>query len=334
MLCTCQPGFESLLGLELNALGFATQDIGPGWVLSQSELPDPMPEVAFAYLILKSPVEIQADSVNALAQKILDYFMKALGTTRIQETWPCVWQFEAELVGLGRRVSAVENAFLEMLKKRMARLAKLAINATPRESGLIKGLFVRFVDFGRAYVSFEAVSNGQKRMADDPYAPSRSYLKVEEAYVVLGLDPQANETVVDLGAAPGGWSYSAARHGAKVIAVDNGPLKAGALNNPMIEHVLADAFGYCPPNNEPVDWLFCDLVEDPNHVLENLITPWLTKRWCKRFVINFKFGRADPIALLKQLRAPNSIFVTHTQSFKIRHLYHDREEFTVVGVVS
>ncbi len=331
MLCTCQPGFESLLGLEMGALGFATQEIGPGWVLSNAPTPTPMPEVAFAYLIFNSPVEIQADSVNALAQKVLDYFMKALGPTRIDEAWPCVWQFEAELVGLGRRVSAVEAAFLEMLKKRMSRLAKLAVNATPRESGDVKGLFVRFVDFGRAYVSFEAFSNGQKRMADDDYAPSRSYLKVEEAYVVLGIDPKENETVVDLGAAPGGWSYSAARHGAKVIAVDNGPLKAGALNNDLIEHVLADAFGYCPPDNAQVDWLFCDLVEDPNHVLDNLITPWLTKGWCKRFVINFKFGRADPIALLKQLRSPTSPFVTHAKYFKIRHLFHDREEFTVVG---
>src|SRR5690606_25054254 len=106
-------------------------------------------------------------------------------------------------------------------------------------------------------------TNGQRRMADDSLAPSRSYLKVEEAYVVLGREPAAGETVVDLGAAPGGWSYSAAKRGAQVIAVDNGPLKGGALDHPRIEHRREDAFGFRPPGGRAFDWLFCDLVEDP-----------------------------------------------------------------------
>lgn len=84
-------------------------------------------------------------------------------------------------------------------------------------------------------------------MADDDAAPSRSYLKVEEAYIVLGREPQAGETVVDLGAAPGGWSYSAAKRGATVVAIDNGPLKGGAFGNQLITHRLEDAFKFQPP---------------------------------------------------------------------------------------
>ena len=53
-------------------------------------------------------------------------------------------------------------------------------------------------------------------MADNPAAPSRSYLKIEEAYGILGREPAQGETVADLGAAPGGWSFSAAKRGAKV----------------------------------------------------------------------------------------------------------------------
>jgi 23S rRNA (cytidine2498-2'-O)-methyltransferase len=104
-------------------------------------------------------------------------------------------------------------------------------------------------------------------MADDSLAPSRSYLKVEEAYIVLGREPVAGETVVDLGAAPGGWSYSAAKRGARVIAVDNGPLKGGALDHPLIEHRREDAFHFQPPTGEVIGWLFCDLVEEPHHVM-------------------------------------------------------------------
>jgi 23S rRNA (cytidine2498-2'-O)-methyltransferase len=137
--------------------------------------------------------------------------------------------------------------------------------------------------------------------------------------------------VVDLGAAPGGWSYSAAKRGAKVIAVDNGPLKGGALNNPLIEHRLEDAFKFQPQPGEVFDWMFCDLVEQPNHVMENIVTPWLTNGWCRNFVINLKFGHVDSLALLGEIRAATSPYMTHATGLRIRHLYHDREEFTVVG---
>jgi 23S rRNA (cytidine2498-2'-O)-methyltransferase len=247
-----------------------------------------------------------------------------------------VWQGPAELVGLGRRISAVESAFGEQLKKRLSRVARLATPEMPRgvAGALARGLFVLFVDFGRALVAREAWVHGQRRMADDDLAPSRSYLKVEEAYLVLGREPQPDETVCDLGAAPGGWSYSAARRGARVVAIDNGPLKGGALDHPRIEHRREDAFKYWPGAGETFDWLFCDLVEEPHHVLQHLVAPWLTRGACRRFVVNLKFGRVDPIALLRELRAPGSPLASAAPVFRVRHLYHDREEFTVVGEVA
>jgi len=93
-----------------------------------------------------------------------------------------------------------------------------------------------------------------------------------------------------LGAAPGGWSYSAVKRGARVIAIDNGPLKGGALDHPRIEHRREDAFKFTP-GDARYDWLFCDMVEEPHNVLRNIVEPWLAGRWCRRFVINLKFGR-------------------------------------------
>jgi 23S rRNA (cytidine2498-2'-O)-methyltransferase len=148
---------------------------------------------------------------------------------------------------------------------------------------------------------------------------------------VLGREPAPGELVVDLGAAPGGWSYSAAKRGARVIALDNGPLKGGALDNPLIEHRRADAYGHRPGPGERADWMFCDLVDDPHHVLRNLITPWLEQRWCRRFVVILKFGRVDALALLREVRAPDSVFTRLAPGTRVRHLYHDREEFTLVG---
>ena len=373
MLSLCQHGYEALLERELTEAGLAVSEKGSGWVLGRANRPDEpraddgssgrfaLPAIAFAdlafpSLTLLAPREFKGESVNALAQQLADFFLESLRGERIETVWPCVFQTVPEVVGLGRRASGVEKAFGELLKKKLARIAKLAELDLPRTSGKVRGFFVHFVDFGRVYAAREAWLGGQRRMADDDLAPSRSYLKVEEAYLVLGREPQAGETVVDLGAAPGGWSFSAAKRGARVIAVDNGPLKGGALDNPLIEHRLEDAFKFAPsfakvhppsaapeatrateggpPRVECYDWLFCDLVEEPHHVMRNLVTPWLGGGWCRRFVINLKFGHVDALALLRELRAADSAFVRHATGVKIRHLYHDREEFTVVGEVN
>ncbi len=351
MLLTCQAGFEGLLARELTELHGATvAEQGPGWArLDQSKIENPkskIPDLTFAHLALLAPVEIRGDAVNALAARVAELFLGSLRGERVEAAWPNVWLGPHELVGLGRRLGAVEAAFGEQLKKKLSRVAKLATPDLPRGAGPVRGLFVFFVDFGRAFVAREAIVNGQRRMADDDLAPSRSYLKVEEAYVVLGREPLPGETVCDLGAAPGGWSFSAAKRGARVVAIDNGPLKGGALDHPQIEHRTDDAFRFTPDaasgsdasgsgtasgSAAPFDWMFCDLLEEPHHVMKNLIEPWLARGWCRRFVFNLKFGHVDPIELLRELRDPGSPLSRHAPHAIIRHLYHDREEFTVVG---
>ncbi|MFZ5497322.1 MAG: SAM-dependent methyltransferase [Verrucomicrobiota bacterium] len=343
MLSLCQHGYEAFLERELAAAGLAVDGKGTGWVLGRANPPDEplradgssgrlaLPDLAFPHATLLAPREFRGESVNALARQLADFLLASLRGERIEAAWPCVFSTAAEVPGLGRRAAGVEKAFGELLHKKLARIAKLATPGLPRGSARVRGLFVFFADFGRVFAAREAVLGGQRRMADDDAAPSRSYLKVEEAYLVLGREPSSGETVVDLGAAPGGWSYSAAKRGARVIAVDNGPLKGGALSHPLIGHRLEDAFKFRPADGEAFDWLFCDLVEEPHHVMQNIVAPWLAGGWCRRFVINLKFGHVDPLALLREVRAARSPFARHAADFRIRHLYHDREEFTVVG---
>jgi 23S rRNA (cytidine2498-2'-O)-methyltransferase len=335
MLLTCQAGFETLLARELTELhGRNKIEQGPGWVIATDSADvAQLGELAFPHLSMLAPVECRGESVNALAAGVAELFLASLRNERVEAAWPNVWLGPPEMVGLGRRIAAVAKAFAELLKKKLSRVARLAVPEVSRDVGMgaVRGLFVYFVDFGRVWVARESFVHGPRRMADDPLAPSRSYLKIEEAGVVFGCAPKPGETVCDLGAAPGGWSYSAAKRGARVVAVDNGPLKGGALDHPQIEHRLEDAFRFAPAAT--CDWMFCDLVEEPHHVLRNLVAPWLARRWCRRFVVNLKFGRVDPVALLRELRAPESPFVLHAAGVRVRHLFHDREEFTIMGEV-
>jgi 23S rRNA (cytidine2498-2'-O)-methyltransferase len=315
MLYVCQPGFEPFLAKELNTPTLAK---GPGWVKTAEAAAD---ELCFAHYSLTGEEEISGASGRQLAQGLTDYFLRTSKELTYDGAWPLVVE-AGGVEGTGKRAHTVEELFLELAKKRVSRVVKLAKHGRP-EPGQRKGLFAYLTALDRLYVSREADFGGQRRMSDDPQAPSRSYLKVEEAYAVLGSSPKEGDAVVDLGAAPGGWSYSAARRGAKVVAVDNGPLKGGALGNPLITHRPEDAFKFQP---EKVDWLFCDMVEDPDRVLE-LVGGWLSRRWCGRFIVNLKFGRIDPIPLLRRARALEA----HCSLYRARHLFHDREEITLVG---
>jgi len=282
---------------------------------------------------MESPAAVEADSVNGLAHGLLDYFSDRLRDERIEQPWPCVFDGALEPAGLGQRVASVEKAFGKILGRKLGRVGKLASRGLPPGAGPARGLFVWFTGFGHAFAARSAERGGQRRMADDPRAPSRSYLKVEEAYGILGIEPRAGETVCDLGAAPGGWSYSAAQRGADVVAVDNGPLKGGALGHPRIQHRCTDAFGFKPRDGESFDWLFCDLVEEPHHVLRSIVAPWFEHRWCRRFIINLKLGRVDPIALLQELGDGGSPLASRGDGVRLRHLYHDRDELTAMGGV-
>jgi len=333
MILRCQPGFEPNLEKELRLHGLVVAELGSGW-MRVATVGAKVPELCFAQAVLVDPVELAADTVNGLAGKILDYFLGSAKAERFEAAWPLIFDMAAALDGLGRRVDGVEKALGELLRKRLSRVSKLATADKPRGPAAARGLFVFFADFGRLFVTRECIFGGQRRMADDSLAPSRSYLKIEEAYIVLGREPAEGETVVDLGAAPGGWSYSAAKRGARVIAVDNGPLKGGALDHPLIDHRREDAFRFQPAAGEVVDWLFCDLVEEPHHVMRSLIEVWIVNGWCRHFVVNLKFGRVDPVALLREVSAAGGVLAGRTTGLRIRHLYHDREEFTLVGHVN
>jgi 23S rRNA (cytidine2498-2'-O)-methyltransferase len=332
-----QHGFESLVARELLAAGLAPQETGGGWVLAASTDDDVgtrlLGDLCFPHFALLLPEEIRGDSVNVLAQRLAQLSFENMRGEEIEGAWPCVFLGAPEQPGLGKRVAAVEKAFHQLFKKRLARIARLATPLLSAGRGYARGLVAYFTGFGRVFVSREVWCAGQRRMAADPLAPSRSYLKIEEAYLVMGREPGAGDSVCDLGASPGGWSYSAAKRGARVVAVDNGPLKGGALGHALIEHRRQDAFRYAPPSNSVFEWMFCDLVEDPHQVVANLVHSWLRHGWCRRFVVVLKFGRTDALRLLREVRAADSPFTLYSRHLRIHHLFHNREEFTVVGEV-
>lgn len=174
------------------------------------------------------------------------------------------------------------------------------------------------------------VPGGELRMKMDEAAPSRSYLKIEEVFHRMGIEPQAGETVIDLGAAPGGWSYAFAKRGALVTAVDNGPLKIRDACIRRIDQLYVDGVSFrLSKHQPPVDWLVSDMLISPGDAF-GLLKHWVHGHHCSRIVMNFKLPQQHPMAAL----LPILDWTSTIPALHIRQLCHDRREVTVYGDLS
>ena len=237
-----------------------------------------------------------------------------------------------ELSGLSRALAArLTNSLVE---RGLLRAAK--DGAPPVPAG---NLHVLFVDGAHAYIGASAAPwaspwpTGIPRLRMPGAAPSRSTLKLAEAFVTFLRDREsdlvhAGMRAVDLGAAPGGWTWQLARRGLSVTAVDNGPLKGTVAQDPLVTHLRLDGFSYLP--KRPVDWMVCDIVEQPVRIAA-LVARWIGEGHARSAIFNLKLPMKKRyvevqrcIAIIHDALA--KVRVRH--ALMIRQLYHDRQEVT------
>jgi len=168
---------------------------------------------------------------------------------------------------------------------------------------------------------------GEVAPASDKTAPSRAFAKLIEAELRLGRGIKAGEFCVDLGAAPGSWTYLAVNRGARVIAVDRAPLREDLRRNQRVEFHRGDAFSFQPPR--PVDWLLCDVIAAPERTTE-LLREWLHRRWCQRFVVTVKLKDAPGVDTLPQLKRE---LPPLTQELFLTRLCANKKEVCAFGSV-
>jgi 23S rRNA (cytidine2498-2'-O)-methyltransferase len=192
-----------------------------------------------------------------------------------------------------------------------------------------------------AYVGYALPANsapwpmGIPRLKFPRGAPSRSTLKLEEALLHFltaeqrGRLLQPGMRAVDLGAAPGGWTWQLVRRHLRVTAVDNGALAPELLDSGVVEHVRADGFGYQPVT--PVEWMVCDIVEQPLRIAA-LAAQWLARGWCTHTIFNLKLPMKRRYQEVQRClahidRSLREAGVAYLLGCK--QLFHDREEVTV-----
>ena len=339
LLCYCRAGFEPELAAELTEravqagfAGYARTERNSGYVIFVCEDADelsralPWSTLVFARQKLRLFADLQAlDPRDRI--------------TPIQSALPDDIRF-GELVmehpdsDAGKPMSGLARSLGNALRPALRKAGTLTKEDNPR----LLRLHACMLDGDHALLASGDPEDsapwplGIPRLRMHADAPSRSALKLEEALLVL-LDDEERKRLLrdgmraaDLGAAPGGWTWVLMRQGLRVQSIDNGPLRQHVLDSGLVEHLRADGFNWQP--QQPLDWMVCDMVEQPRRVAERMAT-WLREGWCKHAIFNLKLPmkkRWQETALCLELFAQQA---GKPLLIRAKQLYHDREEITV-----
>jgi 23S rRNA (cytidine2498-2'-O)-methyltransferase len=236
------------------------------------------------------------------------------------------------------RCELIREAVVELLQKKrrhlLRELRKEPLPFTPTDS-LVQVLLTSpesgFLSVTPAPMPFEQrhllspFPKGEVPLASDKAAPSRAFAKLVEAERRLGPAIKAGETCVDLGAAPGSWTYVAVTRGAKVLAVDRSELREDLMRDDHVEFVSGDAFRFEP--RRPVDWLLCDVIAEPARTAK-LLVDWLQRGWCRNFVVTIKLKDASGLDALNMLKRE---LPPLTREFYLSRLCANKKEACAFG---
>ncbi|KRG71243.1 23S rRNA (cytidine(2498)-2'-O)-methyltransferase RlmM [Pseudoxanthomonas dokdonensis] len=358
LLAYCRQGFEPELAAELSTRaakvgypGYARTERNSGYVVlvadDSAALNHALPwrDLIFARQKMQLLGELKgldpSDRISPIVQLLHHYHPPAVTGTTEAERRPAygeVW-VEHPDSDAAKPLAGLARSFANALRPALRRQGLLSARENPR----LPRLHVVFVDGQHAFVGRNEAGDGAPwplgipRLKLLPDAPSRSALKLEEALLSL-LDGQQREqllkagmTAADLGAAPGGWTWVLTRQHLRVSSIDNGPLRQHVMDTGLVEHLRADGFHWKP--EKPLDWMVCDMVEQPRRVAERMAT-WFREGWCRHAVFNLKLPmkkRWDETALCLDLFEQQA---GRRLDIRAKQLYHDREEITVFATTS
>ncbi|MEG3790398.1 23S rRNA (cytidine(2498)-2'-O)-methyltransferase RlmM [Lysobacter sp. CCNWLW3] len=346
LFCWCRAGFEPELAAELGERaavaghpGYARTERGSGYVEFLCEDAAalaralPLSRLIFARQKLLRVADLRGLDPRDRISPILAALDAQIAAGAVPALYGELW-VEHPDSDAGKPLAGLARSFGNALRPALRKAGRL----TAQDDAQRPRLHIVFLDGDHALVAVADTRDaspwplGIPRLRMHPDAPSRSALKLEEALLTL-LDDEERERLVrdnmqaaDLGAAPGGWTWVLMRNGMKVTSVDNGPLRQALLDSGRVDHLRADGFQWQP--RRTVDWMVCDMVEQPSRVAERMAT-WLREGWCRQTIFNLKLPMKKR---WEETRVCLELFEHQTHRplvVRARQLYHDREEITV-----
>jgi 23S rRNA (cytidine2498-2'-O)-methyltransferase len=301
------------------------------WARAEAKVPPIFTRSVFAgigpiALLSPQPAAAPADRVTPLLAAIDELARVQAESPR----WQSVW-IEFPDTNEGKELSTLARALASRVEGALRSSGQLGADEQRRLHVFLQDGSTAFV--GASDAQRNAWPMGIPRLRMPGGAPSRSTQKLAEAFATfLGERGAAllrpGLRAVDLGAAPGGWTWQLAQRGLKVTAVDNGPLKGPVATDPLVTHLREDGLHWRP--RRAVDWVTCDIVEQPLRIAE-LMAHWIADGAARRAIFNLKLPmkkRYDQV-LQCELRIGEILARARVRyTLRIKQLYHDREEVT------
>ena len=331
-LWTTREGAESDLADELYLAGDRAARIAAPSVVISERAPRPSGRIELTFarqgfqggrvVTANSPTEVGELAAQALAERL------GSAPRHVLHVWVPDSQAANTLAPLARSLeeSVAEHLAESLPTSERVDARDIGAAATPMAQLCLLSERVAVAGILPSDRALSLAPGGRLRAKVGGDRPSRAARKLAEAFAWLGVAPEPGELCVDLGAAPGGWTWVLAERRARVIAVDPGRLRPDLLGRRGVTYVAGSAFDFAP--DEPVDWLFCDMVFRPLEVAR-LLGKWGRRRMATLLVANFKLPMRRKAEMVRDIVA--ILETGGWRAVRARRLYHDRDEVTITA---
>lgn len=344
LLLYCRAGYESDLAAECEdkaakagTYGYSKLTSGDGFLRFFTPAPEKLPQVSgliFARQKLRYICDVSFANKHDRIASVIDQL------DRVEKIHFGNLLVEYPDTEAGKSLARFCRKFTVPLRNQLRKQGFLATTNDPNVPAF--HLFVTSFERAMICASIPGDSSdllqGILRLKFPSDAPSRSTLKLDEAILSFFDESaraklfQSGMSAVDLGACPGGWTYQLVKRGFRVEAVDNGDIDPALMATGQVEHFRLDGFSY-QPRHKKVNWLVCDMIENPKRVAE-LMQRWLLSNLADAALFNLKLPMKQRYQTCAQLleSLQSALADVSLVTIYAAHLYHDRDEITVAIV--
>ncbi|MBR3750209.1 MAG: methyltransferase domain-containing protein [Clostridia bacterium] len=184
-----------------------------------------------------------------------------------------------------------------------------------------------YIGVSLARENLSSWAGGRIRFRHEPEQISRAEFKLLEAQSTFGISIFKGAAVLDLGAAPGGWSRICTLNGAHVTAVDPALLDEALLKSDLVTHVKATAQEYLEQCTQDFDLILNDMRMEPEEsaTLIKHFHPYLKEGGTVVLTLKL-FGEQPRRQMLKAIGLLENYYTV----VGVRQLFHNRSEVTVI----
>lgn len=163
-------------------------------------------------------------------------------------------------------------------------------------------------------------------------APSRAYLKLEEAVIASGAPLNRGDTAVEIGSSPGGASFALLQRGLQVIGIDPAEMDPRVVAHPSFQHLRAPVAAVRREDlPAKIDWLLLDMNVAPSvtlHQVERLAGRM--KDTLKGVILTFKLNEPEfAIEIPEWIERVRALGMSRVKALQLRS---NKREICIVGV--